>query len=382
MIKKRYKKIVIDASRNRSGGAIIYLKNFIKHLNLENTQIKEIIIFSHKDILDQIPNRSFLVKCSHPLLEMNRFFQIIWQFFYLTYFLKKNKIDILYSTSSTTFCNYSNSILFNQNILSFDKQAFNQIPFSLEKIRLFIIKFVQIYSLNNAKEVIFLSDYARKTISKYLKKNISYNIIPHGVEENFKKIDLEKLNNTTWDYDSKKKIKIIYVSPLFLYKNHQSVVKAYSRLKKKYNNLDIKFIGNYEHNLKLYNNLIDENSLINESHFTGELDRKNLIKTLIESDIFVFASSTETFGISLLEAMAVGMPIVCSDKSSLPEVLQNGGLYFDPKDDLQLSSQIELLITNESLRKNKSQQARKLALKFSWDRNTKQFCEILNRLTK
>ena len=106
MIKKRYKKIVIDASRNRSGGAIIYLKNFIKHLNLENTQVKEIIIFSHKDILDQIPNRSFLVKCSHPLLEMNRFFQIIWQLIYLPYFLKKSKTDILYSTDSTTFCNH------------------------------------------------------------------------------------------------------------------------------------------------------------------------------------------------------------------------------------------------------------------------------------
>ena len=169
---------------------------------------------------------------------------------------------------------------------------------------------------------------------------------------------------------------------MFLYKNHQTVVKAYSRLKKKYDNLDIEFIGSYKHNLKLYNNIIDENSLINDSHFTGELDRKDLVKTLIESDIFVFASSTETFGISLLEAMAVGMPIVCSDKSSLPEVLQNGGLYFDPKDDLQLSNQIELLITNEILRKNKSQQARKLALKFSWDQNTEQFCEILNRLTK
>ena len=169
---------------------------------------------------------------------------------------------------------------------------------------------------------------------------------------------------------------------MFLYKNHQTVVKAYSRLKKKYDNLDIEFIGNYKHNLKLYNNLIDENSLINESHFIGELNRKDLIKTLIESDIFVFASSTETFGISLLEAMAVGMPIVCSDKSSLPEVLQNGGLYFDPKSDLQLSEQIELLITNESLRKNKSQQARKLALKFSWDQNTEQFCKILNRLSK
>ena len=74
MINKKYKKVVIDASRNKSGGAIIYLKNFIKHLNLDNTQINEIIIFSHKDILKQIPNRSFLVKNSHPLLEMNIFF--------------------------------------------------------------------------------------------------------------------------------------------------------------------------------------------------------------------------------------------------------------------------------------------------------------------
>ena len=248
--------------------------------------------------------------------------------------------------------------------------------------KIYVIKFVQIYSLNNAKEVIFLSEYARKTVGKNLRKNISYSIIPHGIEENFKKINLEKLNDTTWDYNSKNKIKIIYVSPLFLYKNHQTVVKAYSRLKKKYNNLDIKFIGNYKHNLKLYNNIIDKNSLINESHFTGEINRETLIKTLIESDIFVFASSAETFGITLLEAMAVGMPIACSDKSSLPEVLQNGGLYFDPKDDLQLSEQIELLITNKSLRKNKSQQARKLALKFSWDKNTEQFCKILNRLSK
>ena len=103
---------------------------------------------------------------------------------------------------------------------------------------------------------------------------------------------------------------------------------------------------------------------------------------MTESDIFVFASSTETFGISLLEAMAIGMPIICSNKSSLPEILHDGGLYFNPKNDLELSNQIELLITNKKLRKKKSKQARKIALKFSWDKNTKQFCKILNRLSK
>ena len=382
MIKKKYKKLVIDASRNKSGGAIIYLKNFIKHLNLENTKIKEIIIFSHKNILDQIPNRSFLIKCSHPLLEMNIFFQIIWQLIYLPFFLKKNEIDILYSTDSSTFCNHSNSIVFNQDILSFDKQALNQISFSLEKVRLYLIKFLQIYSLNNAKEIIFLSKYAGKSIAKNLRKKINYNVIYHRVEENFKAMDIKNLNNPIWNYNLKKKIKIVYVSPLFLYKNHLNVVNAYSHLKKKYKNLDIKFVGNYKHNLKLFNKIISTNPLINKSHFTGEVNRKALIKILTESDIFVFASSNETFGISLLEAMAMGMPIACSNKSSLPEILQNGGLYFNPKNDLQLSNQIELLITDKRLRKNKSKQARKIALKFNWDNNTKQFCKILNRLSK
>ena len=49
--------------------------------------------------------------------------------------------------------------------------------------------------------------------------------------------------------------------------------------------------------------------------------------------------------------MALGMPIVCSNKSSLPEILKNGGLYFDPKNYFQLSNQIELLIKNKKIRK-------------------------------
>ena len=80
MLKRKNIKIVIDASRNRSGGAIIYLKNFIKHLNIKKTNIEKIFIFSHISLLKQISNRPFLVKKSHPFLEKNIIFQI--QIFY------------------------------------------------------------------------------------------------------------------------------------------------------------------------------------------------------------------------------------------------------------------------------------------------------------
>lgn len=382
-MKKKYSStLVIDASRNKSGGAISYLKNFIKYLNLKNTNIKKIIIFSQKNILNQIPNKPFVIKYSHPFLEMNIFFQIIWQLIILPIYLKKNKIDILYSTDSSTFCNFSPSIVFNQDILSFDNNVLNKIPLGMEKIRLYLIKFLQIRSMNNANMVIFLSKYTKNIISKYLKQKINSKVIYHGIEDDLKTLGKKNIINTSWDYRLKKKINIIYVSPLFLYKNHITVVKAYSRIKKKYNNLDIKFVGKYKHNLKLFKKILKENSSINERNFTGELKRKDVIKILTKSDIFVFASSAETFGITLLEGMAIGMPIICSNKSSLPEILKNGGLYFNPKNHLQLSKKIELLIRNKKLRKTKSEQSKKIALKFSWENNSNQFCNLIDKLIK
>ena len=80
--------------------------------------------------------------------------------------------------------------------------------------------------------------------------------------------------------------------------------------------------------------------------------------------------------------MAIGMPIVCSNKSSLPEILKNGGLYFDPKNDLQLSNQIELFIKNKDLRKIKSREAKKISLRYSWEENVQQFCKLINKISK
>ncbi|MDC0236208.1 glycosyltransferase [Candidatus Pelagibacter sp.] len=380
MNSKKYT-IVIDSSRNRSGGAIVYIKNFIEHLNLDTTKIEKIILISYKKLLKQIPGRSFLEKKSHPFLEKNIFFQIIWQWIILPIYLKKNKNNILFTTDSASFCNYKPSIIFNQDILSFDKNALNQISFGLEKIRLYLIRFIQVKAMNNASEIIFLSNFSQKIITKSLRKKINYKIIPHGVEKKLRLIGKKKLKNKNWHYKKKKKIKLIYVSPIFHYKNHKTVARSFSKLKKKYDNLEIKFVGNYDHNLELYNEIINNKS-ITKKNFTGEVSHKKVINLLNNSDIFIFASSSETFGISLVEAMALGMPIVCSNKSSLPEILEDGGLYFNPNIDDELSSQIETFIKKKKFRRDKAKKAFNLSLKYTWNDNVKKFCDITNKLLK
>jgi len=214
---------------------------------------------------------------------------------------------------------------------------------------------------------------------KYLNKKKNNLFIYPGIDKKILAYTKKRFYNCSRNLKNKK-IKLIYVSPLINYKNHLLVIKAYNNLIKKYKNLEIKFVGNYSNNLKLYNKIISTNTLISKKNFTGEILNKEVIKLIYKSDIFIFASDVEAFGMTLAEAMAIGIPIVCSNQSSLPEILKSGGLYFDTKKPNQLSNQIDRLIKDYPLRKKLSIQARKLAKDYTWENHMNKFYEVLNKL--
>jgi glycosyltransferase involved in cell wall biosynthesis len=369
-------KLLIDASRNRSGGIVHYLNNFIKNFDIKKTKIDEIIVCSYKSLLNQLPNRKFVIKKNHIFLEKNILFQLFWQFFLLPKLLKKKKIDILFSTDATTLCHYSKSIVFNQDLLSFSKYISAENNF-LKRLRLYLIKYLQILALDKASIAIFSSNYSKKIISINLSKNNKSVVIYPGIAKEL--LDKNRKKYSICSLNLKKKIKLIYVSPLINYKNHSIVAKAYNILIKKYNNLEIKFVGNYLNNLKLYNQILNINPSLSKKNFIGEKSNKRVIKLLYKSDIFIFASGAEAFGVTLVEAMAIGIPIVCSNQSSLPEILKNGGLYFDPENPTELSSQINILIKDYSLRKKLSIRAKKLSEKYTWRKHMNKFYSTLNK---
>ncbi len=76
------------------------------------------------------------------------------------------------------------------------------------------------------------------------------------------------------------------------------------------------------------------------------------------------------------------MPIVCSRKSSLPEILKDGGIYFNPNNDYELSNQIERFIKDKKFRKKKSKKAFNMSLRYNWKNNVEQFCNLVNKLSK
>ena len=83
---------------------------------------------------------------------------------------------------------------------------------------------------------------------------------------------------------------------------------------------------------------------------------------------FVYPSLYEGFGIPPLEAMAHGCPVVCSNRSSIPEVVGDAGLYFDPESVDSIADAMERIAAATEIRADLSVRGYERAKQFSWDR--------------
>ena len=101
--------------------------------------------------------------------------------------------------------------------------------------------------------------------------------------------------------------------------------------------------------------------------FTGWVAEEDKPALLSGAMAFVFPSLYEGFGLPALEAMACGTPVIASDRSSLPEVVGEGGILVEPTDVEALAEAIEMLFVDDALRADLRQRALAQAAKFSWE---------------
>jgi glycosyltransferase involved in cell wall biosynthesis len=102
--------------------------------------------------------------------------------------------------------------------------------------------------------------------------------------------------------------------------------------------------------------------------FTGYVKDGEAPTLLSAAELFVFPSLYEGFGLPPLEAMACGTPLICSNASSLPEVVGEGGIMFDPHDVRELSGAMNRVLCDERLRNELRARGVEQASRFSWER--------------
>jgi len=159
---------------------------------------------------------------------------------------------------------------------------------------------------------------------------------------------------------------ILYVGKRGGYKNFHKFIYAYSAVEEIHKNFIVLCFGGGKFTE-------EENRMFNDLKISQKVQQKSgsdeiLANIYKYSSAFVYPSEYEGFGIPPLEAMNYGCPLVVSNKSSIPEVVGNAGLYFDPDNKEELIEKLKQVLYNSDVRMDLIAKGYERVKNFTWDK--------------
>lgn len=170
---------------------------------------------------------------------------------------------------------------------------------------------------------------------------------------------------------------VIYTGSLYPHKNVLRLVQAIQRFNNIYHlslSLVIACVRNVF--LERFKREAEKIRGLDLVVLAGFVPDGELIALYKEAEAFVTPSLLEGFGLTPLEAMAVGLPVVSSDASCLPEIYGRAALYFDPLDVEDMAKKIKKVISDTKIRKTLIKKGFEQAKKYSWQKMAKETLKI------
>lgn len=165
-------------------------------------------------------------------------------------------------------------------------------------------------------------------------------------------------------------------------KNHVGLLKAFAILKAEGIPHQLVLAGSRWNGAEFIEETVAKLGLAEDVKFTGFVSNEMLPELYAGADLFVFPSLFEGFGIPLLESMMSGTPVCASDASSIPEVLGNAGLLFDPADPHSIAASIRKVLDNPQVYSSLQQAGKERAAGFSWEASASQVLDALHLAVK
>lgn len=366
----------IDASRNRSGGAIAHAVGILRDSDPTAHGIARVHVWSYRALLDALPDARWLVKHNPADVERSLARQMWWQYRHLPREAAAAGCDVLLNTDAGTVCPFRPGVTMSRDMLSYEGEERRRYGWSKARLRLEILRHVQARSLRRADGAIFLTNYAAQVIQAFTTPLRSVAIVPHGLGAEFR-----QPGGGAWP-DTHRPVRCLYVSNVAMYKHQWHVVRAMGLLRERGHDIQLVLAGDTAGRAwpRLEAELIRSDPDGGFVTCTGALRRDQIPPLLASADLFIFASSCENMPNTLIEAMASGLPIACARRGPMPEVLQDGGVYFDPEDPASIAEAVERLVVDRPLRMRLAARARELSEQYSWSRCASETWAFLRRV--
>ena len=371
-------KLVINGLSALRGGGQTYIINFLNHIPKGDFKIL---------LLINIKNKNIFEKYSSDRIELYEVYwasksiihRTLWERFILPSFLTKQKADVYYAPGGTMTTNIPKgviSVTALRNMLPFDEQERKRFPLlSYIRFKLWVLRYVFLKSYKMVDKVIFISEYSKSVVEKFIpdigNKSI---VIPHGLNSLF----LNSKEQYALPKYLKKNEFYLYVSILDVYKAQKEIIQAWKILSDKNFPYPLVLVGpKYNKYGEEVIAMIDELELQGKVIFLGKVDYEKLPGLYKASRALLFASSCECCPNILLEKLAAGKPIFCSNINPMPEFGEDAVIYFNPYNPDTLVTEITSMEKDEKKMKIFAKKSEKQALKFDWEETVKMTVDFL-----
>lgn len=359
----------IDASNIRAGGGVTHLVELLRAADPLVHGFKQVIVWGSTATLAKIDDRDWLHKVNDPLLDRGLPYRVFWQRFRLGKLAEQGGCKVLFVPGGSDSSGFEPMVAMSQNLLPFEWREMLRFGVSLTTFRLIVIRWAQTRSFRHAQGTIFLTRYAQDTVQE-VTGTVSGDvaIVPHGIDGRY--FMRPRLQHPMAAYGEKRPCRLLYVSIIDTYKHQWHVAEAVAQLRAAGYPVVLDLIGpSYPPALRrLRKTLMQLDPNGDFIHYLGPIPYQDIYKYYAAADLCVFASSCETFGLILTEAMSAGLPIACSNRSAMSEILEAAGVYFDPETPTSIVNAIRQLLDSPGLRAQKAQAAFNRAQAYSWKR--------------
>ncbi len=353
-----------------------YLVKSLLKLDKKNTYV---LCFDYR-IKDLSPFKSKHSELKRlPFSRYKKFLPVLYSHLLVSSFLEREKLDVFHSPFSTLPLTYKSPSVITVHDLTIFKHP-EWFPKQFLSIKVGVPK-----SIKKACKIIAVSWATKKDIMDI------FNVPAEKIELAYNGVDTSPIRHSKSQESILKKLKvkkpyILYLGTLEPRKNLVRLIKAFKKvctnLKSKMPSLNLVIAGKRGWKYDEIFEEVKDLRLKNRVNFTGYVSEEEKQVLYKNAKVFVFPSLYEGFGIPVVEAMSFGTPVVTSNISSLPEVVEKAAVLVNPEKVDEIARALESVIKDKKFQKCLREEGIKQARKFSWEKCAIQTLKVYKEVEK